>query len=394
MKPRSFLLLYLCLITSVSCTQITPNKEALETVELLHNLKQTWTDIKDKFPEIQSQLSSAIILHSVPLKVYDPSIRAPNDHEVVLLKIQETTATDHPSLLYKAIFKPRGLLHQKVEEGAFKIVQYLNMQGLIPPTVRYSTPEKKGVLSYYIDTENNQNLWKSTPTISQIKDLLDPKSLNDFYTFAYVFGLWDLKWVNTLFVGQSVPYSIMCVDNESLMSKVYAPEGEHCYVCWRLDPACNAASHEDLSIIKDPQHFKSLAFILKKEEIPHLFPEIKRFFIHEPSIQKLATDEEKKQVIIKRMESFLWGKNSVSCYIGQKGLWLQLYADFPNIPPAQPNINPGLLDSLTVKGLKELSLNNLREFFQDVDEISPLLPTAHYNSIISRSNSLFEITPK
>lgn len=387
--------LFLCLLIHlVACDKVNPHQEIVEKKEIseqekitaLREMKQKWVDHKDRFPAIQKQIQNVTaIIYSVSLKAYDPSIRMPNNNEVAFVEAPPITGVG-PFSLFKVMLKPRGLVNQKVEQGAFEIANFLKMPELIPPTVRFNANGKNGVLSYFIDVDQEvQNPWawkyKYSDKFESIEPLLGPKSLNNFYTFAHVLGLWDLKWVNTLLVGQFAPYTIVSLDNESLMSPVYASEGEHFYVCWKQDLACPSCPYEDLSTIEVDK------FILKKEEIPDRLEDIKRFFIKDKSIQELAQEEQEK-IIIKRMVSFLWGKNSIPCFIGKKGLWLQLYADYPLIPAPKPQLH--LLDSETIVSLKGLHVSQLRGFFEDLDEEKPLFSTNHYEGIIARAHLLLE----
>lgn len=304
---RSAIPLILCLLSHLACNKVElsemlASKETaeLDKVAALRNYKQPWVDHKDQFPAIQKQLETGAIevIWALPLKTYDPSIRMPNNNEVGLVKVESATEENK---YYKVMLKPRSSsLHQKVEQGAFEIASFLNMSGLIPPTVLFNASGKNGVLSYFIDGDPHvPNPWtwkyKYSENFESIEDLLEAKSLNNFYTFAYVLGLWDLKWVNTLLVGESAPYAIVSLDNESLMSPVYAPKEEHFYVCWKQDPTYSSSPYEDLSAIEAEK------FILKKEEIPNRLEDIKRFFIKDESIQKLADEEQQKEIIIKRM---------------------------------------------------------------------------------------------
>lgn len=84
----------------------------------------------------------------------------------------------------------------------------------------------------------------------------------------------------------------------------------------------------------------------------------------------------------------MWGKNSIPCFLDKKGLWLQLYADYPLIPAPKPQLQ--LLDPETVTSLQSLHVDQLRHFFQDLDATKPLLAANHYQSIVTRAHSLFE----
>ena len=369
MKIFSLLILCFFMLTFRAFGMFPETEEG--RIEQLRGIKQDWQTSRDVFSDIQRQLSLGEIRYGIPLRKYDESIRQPNNNKVVLVSVEDC------SKCVKCIFKPRGLLHQKVEQGAFGLSEYLKMK-LVPPTVACHFEGQEGILSYYVDTSKDQNFWGNKYKINEIRELVDPQCLNNFYAFSYVFGLWDLKWVNTIMVGGNRPYMMMSLDNESLISPVHASLGEHFFVCWKLDPTCKSSSYQDLV------NFEST--ILKKEEVSNFYASLRRFFILDKSIQDLENEEKKKEVIIKRITSFLWGKELVPHYIGQKGWWLQLYDGFFDIPA--PNVTS--LTDETQSLFDTLDVPTLKNYFQDSDPHKPLFSADHYENILKRRDLLLK----
>jgi hypothetical protein len=340
----------------------------------LQNIKQPWTPNKDNFSQIQQKMRQGKVLYDIPLQAYAPSIRTPNQNRVVLVGIENNSSL-------KAIFKPRRPAHQKAELAAFDIAQYLGMEGLIPPVIPYSLKGTTGILSYCIDleNENEQNPWiKKNNSFQHIKAHTSPESLNNFYAFAFVFGMWDLKWVNTTMVGNTLPYHFMCLDNESLMYPVYLPEKEHFFVCWKRDDSHPSSPYEDLKTFNPT--------ILKKEDIPSAFESLKRFFMHDPSIKNLPSEEEKKEAILKKIEGYMWGRSSIPHYIGQKGWWIQRFAGYSHIIPPEVSF----LSPFTIARFQELDKQKLKTFFQDLDPTAPVFLEDHYDAILARRDQLLK----
>lgn len=360
---------YLSAISGVYAFGPLPESEE-DKVKQLRSVKQPWENCKDKFLEIKQQLQRGKILYDVPLQKYDPSITQPNNNKIVLVGLEDN------STVFKALFRQRSGANLKAELGAFEIAQYLGMENLVPPIADCELDGQQGVVSYYIDVEEGQNPWKTKCGIKEIKEQVSPESLNNFYAFIKIFGIWDLKWVNTLTVGSSPPYHILSLDNDSSITPVYEPKGDHFFVCWKTDPASESSPYADLT------NFKATS--LEEKEIPNYYDQLKRFFSQHDHIQRLGSEEEKKEEILKRVKSFLWGRPLVPHYIGEKGWWIQLYYGYTSIPPAHVES----LSFFTQSRLKELNHEKLKEFFQDLDTDTQVFSNEHYEAILMRCAAL------
>lgn len=341
-----------------------------ERVKLLQGMRQPWETCKDRLADVHERLGRGKVLFSVPLQKYDPSIKQPNKNKVVLVGL------DDNETIIKAIFKPRSKAKQQIEQGAFKLAEFIGMPNLIMPISPLPCDEVQGSVSYYIDVEDEKNPWKTKVGINQLHAMVSQDSLNDFYAFAKVFGMWDLKWVNVLFVGSQAPYNILSIDNEDLDGAVHETKGEHPFVCWKRDPECKSLPYGDL------ENF--IPSILEESNIPSVVDDLMRFFIKDASIQKLKTEEERRETIQGRIKSFFWGKKTLPHYIGKKGWWLQLYDGFPDIPA--PHVTS--LSEHTLSRLKELTVEKLKECFEDVNPDTPLFCKGHYEAILMRCENL------
>lgn len=364
--------LLLCLVNMSSYCFGTALTDSEDHIKLLREVRQTWEDSKDRFTEIQSQLTHGKIEFCLPLQAYDPSIKVPNSNEVVLLT--------HEGRAIKGIFKPRALLNQIAECAAFKAARFLGMENMVPPIASRQIVDKKGVVSYYIDVAEDQNPWvmrSQKLTLSDIDGRIDPGSLNNFKAFSFVLGMWDPKLVNTVLVGPKPPYQIMSLDNESLMSGVYAPTAtEHFFVCWKLDLNCKADMYDDL------RNFKPT--VMNLEDIDSCVPSLERFFCHDKDFLDLETIGQKRQQISKRILSFFWSKEKLTHFIGEKGWWLQLYKDIPNVySPEVTSLSPTVVNSFNA-----LTLEVLRQFFEDTNLESSIFSPQHYAEILRRRDLL------
>jgi hypothetical protein len=373
-----------CIKTCIKCNAFELGEtraiaEVPAAIEQLQGLKQCWQDVEGKFSEVGQLLENAKIVYGVPLGDYDTTIMAPNENKIVLLESQSYKSDGRcgPRFI-KAIFKPRGHAHQKVELAAFKIAEYLGLN-LVPPTVKAEFEGKLGIISYFVDTSVDINLWKERIGLEQIKAIVSPESLNNYYAFCFVFGMWDLKWVNILLVGTPPHAHILSIDNESLLTPVHAPFSEHFlehfYVCWKQDPLLVGVSP-----YSDLENFKPE--ILCEQDIPQAYGYLKRFFTQDMSIKNLGNPEAIKHAIMGRIKAFMWGKKQVNHYVGNKCWWLQLYGGIPRIPV--PHVIA--LSDYTKKQLELLTVSKLRELFDDLNSTGakPSFSDEHYEAILKR----------
>jgi hypothetical protein len=342
-----------------------------EKVQHLRGIRQTWDDHRSRFREIQEELRQGTILYGVHLNIYDPSIRGPNQNAIVLVTLKDR--------LIKAIFKPRGPLHQRVEVGAFEVAQ-LGMGGLVPPTVIGQFGQVPGVLSFYFDVEDDQNPWKQKAddkALERALQITDPQSLNDFNAFVFVFGMWDLKPFNRILVGEKPPFNVMSLDNESLMIPVYLPTNGHFFVAWKFDPTCPLTPYSDLKDKFEPE-------VLNYDEVEEVLLSLERFFISDKWINAESIKERKREAILKGIRSFFWGKRTLRHFIGKKAWWIQLYADIPYVPVPKVTF---LLPS-TITRFRSLTLEGMKKFYGDDDSQNYLFLQEFYEEILSRRDSL------